>query len=228
MRSTPTQRAAAATVQARVRGRSSRRALAKRTTARPSSWQGRPAVTLRNGDVEAIILMGGGHIQSLTSLAPGVAGLNPLWEPPWPTVDPSLRRLAAQAGTVEPGSLEGELLSGIGGCNLCCDVFGAHSAGEVAQGALFHGEAGLTTWEVERWHAASGELTLVAELRRTMLRIKRTFSLEGPTLVRAPPRARRRPWAHRGRPPCPAPYRCASSRRQTSVRSSACSAGRST
>ena len=35
---------------------------------------------------------------------------------------------------------QGELLSGIGGMNLCCDVFGEHSEGEVKQGLCFHGE----------------------------------------------------------------------------------------
>ena len=122
-------------------------------------------MTLMNGAVEATILMGGGHMQSLVSLDPRAARLNPLWEPPWPTVDPSLRRLAAETGVVEPDQLEGELLASIGGCNLCCDVFGSHSAGEAAQGLAYHGEAGVTTWEVERWDIATGTLTLVAELR---------------------------------------------------------------
>ena len=40
--------------------------------------------------------------------------------------------------------LEGQLLFGIAGHNICLDVFGAHSAGEVAAGMAFHGEAGLT------------------------------------------------------------------------------------
>lgn len=107
--------------------------------------------------------------------------LNALWEPPWPTTDPALRKL--QAGVMGDSSdLESELLAGIGGANLCCDVFGAHSKGEMASGLAFHGEAGLTTWEVDGWDAQAQVLTMSAHLRRTMLRYRRHFSLDGPTV----------------------------------------------
>ena len=42
-------------------------------------------------------------------------------------------------------------------------VFGAQSAGEVAAGLSFHGEAGLTCWEVTEADREAGSLTMVAE-----------------------------------------------------------------
>ena len=73
---------------------------------------------------------------------------------------PALRRLVASdnanascggdnSDAEKPIGLEEQLLASIGGHSLCCDVFGEHSKGEVEKGgALFHGEAGLTTWNV--------------------------------------------------------------------------------
>ena len=90
--------------------------------------------------------MGGGHIAAVK--IPGNK-INPLWEPPWITTTPAMRRIVARNfSQSEEDRLESELLACIGGHNLCCDVFGSHSKGEVNAGASFHGEAGLTTWEV--------------------------------------------------------------------------------
>jgi hypothetical protein len=77
-----------------------------------------------------------------TSLCYSHPDRNPLWTPSWPTTDPALRKLACQEG-MEHGELEGELLCGISGLNMCCDVFGAHSAGETATGLCFHGEVSV-------------------------------------------------------------------------------------
>lgn len=98
---------------------------------------GRSAVVLRSDCTEVKVLLGGGHISSIrcTNLPPGVEDVNPLWQPPWQTADPSLRRLLGpqigEPGGTGDGLLEGQLLSCIAGHNLTCDVFGAHSAGEV-------------------------------------------------------------------------------------------------
>ena len=86
----------------------------------------------------------------------------------WQTTHPALRRLTAPV-ICKPGELEGELLAGVGGTVLCADVFGEHSAGEVASGLCYHGEAGLTTWEVESSDGDACVVVLVAHLRRSML-----------------------------------------------------------
>lgn len=142
-----------------------------------TSWRGRAAVALRNHDIEAVVVAGGGHIVSLKRVDGPHAHVNALWEPPWPTTDPALRRLNAK------GDLESMLLSGIGGANMCCDVFGEQSKGEIAAGLAFHGEAGLSTWEVEEWDEATGALVLCTYLRRSQLQIRRTFTLNGPVVA---------------------------------------------
>ena len=63
----------------------------------------------------------------------------------------------------------------IGGHNLCCDVFGAHSEGEVKRAGLsFHGEAGLREWEVTAVDDAS--VTMKCRLYQSQLEVSRTFT----------------------------------------------------
>jgi len=138
---------------------------------------GRAAVVLRSDSAEVKVLVGGGHLSSIrgTNLPAGVEDVNPLWSPPWQTADPSLRRLL---GPKVGDGLEGQLLSCIAGHNLCADVFGAHTPGEVERAGLcFHGEAGLVQWEVTDVHESS--VTMSAHLRHTCLNIARTYTLKG-------------------------------------------------
>lgn len=53
------------------------------------------------------------------------------------------------------------------GFGLCWagDVFGEHSKGETAAGLCFHGEAGLSTWEVEAADKAAGVLVMYVLFR---------------------------------------------------------------
>jgi hypothetical protein len=139
-------------------------------------YKGRPAIVLRTGVMEMTVLLGGGHIASVVHRDRPV---NPLWEPPWPTVEPAARRLGATE--IYGEEAEGQLLSSISGHNLCLDVFGEHSPGEQESGLTFHGEAGMVTWEVTEVEDASPEcrLTLRAELPRTALTVERVFHCRG-------------------------------------------------
>ena len=111
-----------------------------------ATFKGKPCVHIGNDSISIHVLTGGGHIAAVA--APGV-DFNPLWEPQWDSVPPALRKLVgSQFSQTEEDRLESELLACIAGHNLCCDVFGSHSAGEVKCGASFHGEAGLVTWTV--------------------------------------------------------------------------------
>lgn len=134
----------------------------------------RPAVILHNDRIELTVLIGGGHIAAIRRRDNPV---NPLWIPGWETIDPGLRRLANPAVFGE--ALEGQLLSGIYGHNLCVDVFGAHSDGEVAAGLSFHGEAGMVAWEVLDHHVGETEAWFVigTHLRHTAMVVERHFAL---------------------------------------------------
>ena len=150
---------------------------------------GRTAVEVSDGNVSITVLLGGGHIAEYAHFDGGVRSANPMWSPQWPTSDPSIRRLtvAANAEAFKPEGdagesfdpLECELLASIAGHNLCFDVFGAHSDGEVARaGQSFHGEAGMVTWTVEAVAAEEGgTLTLGAQLPQSQLAVQREISI---------------------------------------------------
>jgi len=105
------------------------------------TWHGRRAYRLGNGLVELVTLTGGGHVAAFR-FAPGLGlpTLNPLWTPPWKTIDPHQykpKEHASRYGTIS----EGKMLSGIAGHNLCLDYFGTPSLQEAEQGLSLHGEA---------------------------------------------------------------------------------------
>ena len=70
-------------------------------------------------------------------------GVNPLWTPPWKSIEPS-----AYKGEYGDG-VESRLLGGIMGHNLCLDVFGGPSDEEFAAGIGVHGEASVEPYEIE-------------------------------------------------------------------------------
>lgn len=138
-----------------------------------TTFRNRSAIELRNDLVSMTILPGGGHIAAFTLHG---HGLNPLWEPNWPGLEPNLRALGDP--DVYGDSEESVLLSSIAGHNLCLDTFGAHSAGESGAGLSFHGEAGMTQWEVESFEEGEqGQLVLAAFLRHSKLVVRRTYTL---------------------------------------------------
>jgi hypothetical protein len=111
-------------------------------------WRGRECYRLGNGLLELVVLTGGGHIAELRfTRSPRRPSLNPLWVPPWKTIEPY--DYDAQAHTARFGTVtEGRLLSGISGQNLCLDYFGSPSPEEAKQGMSQHGEAPSLRWRV--------------------------------------------------------------------------------
>ena len=88
----------------------------------PDTYRGRRAASVENGDLRVTVLEEGGHIAEMLDKRSGV---NPLWTPPWPSIEPSTYSAASHA---EYGSSsEAKLLAGIMGHNLCLDIFGAPS-----------------------------------------------------------------------------------------------------
>ena len=97
----------------------------------------RRAYALENEFLRVIVTVEGGHIAALLDKASGV---NPLWTPPWPTMEPSGYDPAKHA-SVYGNDAESRLLAGILGHNLCLDRFGPPSESEAAAGMVVHGEA---------------------------------------------------------------------------------------
>ncbi|MCB1020746.1 MAG: hypothetical protein KDC27_12515 [Acidobacteria bacterium] len=105
----------------------------------------RRQAVLENEKLRVVVLPGGGHIASITLRSNPV---NPLWDPPWETIEPS-QYDAAKHGATYGDDVEGRLLSGIAGHNLCFDLFGVPSEAEAKAGLDVHGEASSAEWQVE-------------------------------------------------------------------------------
>src|SRR5579863_3838704 len=121
-----------------------------RLSCRKTKWHGREAYLVTNGVVRLVMLIGGGHIAEFRfeSLA-GFPTTNPLWLPPWKTIEPYKYR--ADKHESQYGSItEGKLLSGISGHSICLDYFGSPSIEEARQGLSQHGEAPNVKWKVDR------------------------------------------------------------------------------
>ena len=134
-------------------------------------YRGRRAATIENNALRVTVLVEGGHIAEIFDKASGV---NPLWTPPWPTVDPSAYGPANFA--VYGEGADGALLAGIMGHNLCLDIFGPPSDEEARAGLTAHGEGSVATYHL----AAHGEeLTATAEFPIAGLEFERRIRLRG-------------------------------------------------
>jgi hypothetical protein len=134
-------------------------------------YRGRRATSIENELVRVTVLHEGGHIAEILDKQSGV---NPLWTPPWESIEPSTYDLRTHP---EYGAdSESKLLSGIMGHNLCMDIFGGTSAEEAAAGLTVHGEASVAAYEVT---AADGELTQRARFPQSQLQLERHIALAG-------------------------------------------------
>jgi hypothetical protein len=132
-------------------------------------YRGRRAATIENRHLRVTVLEGCGHIAEVTDKRSGV---NPLWTPEWPSVEPSTYDAASD--TVYGADVEAPLLAGIMGHNLCLDIFGGPSAEEHAAGFTPHGEASVVAYEID---ASSGYLMMQAPLPEARLRVERRIEL---------------------------------------------------
>jgi hypothetical protein len=109
---------------------------------------GRSGFRLRADWGYVSVLEGGGHICNLSLNA--CTGVNPLWRPPWATIDPFKYTRAKHARTYgEPP--DGGLLAGIAGHSLSFDHFGPPSPAETTAGLTTHGEAPALKWDVQKY-----------------------------------------------------------------------------
>jgi hypothetical protein len=146
-----------------------------------TSYRGRSAAVLENEHLRVTVLREGGHIAEIYDKAVGV---NPLWTPPWPTIEPSTFNRASMAIYGE-GS-EAKLLAGIMGHNLCLDIFGPPSDEEARSGLTVHGEGSIVPYDLRvadgtlrasaRFPIAGLEFQRRIFLRETALMIRETLS----------------------------------------------------
>src|ERR1700693_2390989 len=100
-----------------------------------ANFRGRRASSVENERLRVTVLHEGGHIAEILDKATGV---NPLWIPPWPSIEPSIYDAARHP---EYGhDSESKLLAGIMGHNLCLDIFGGAAGGGAARGEGVGGE----------------------------------------------------------------------------------------
>ena len=85
-----------------------------------TTYRGRRAAVLENDRLRLTVLEGGGHLAEILDKRSGV---NPLWTPPWPSIEPSDYNPRQHSGY--GAGAEAKLLAGIMGHNLCLDLFGA-------------------------------------------------------------------------------------------------------
>ena len=133
-------------------------------------FRNRRAVRIENERVRVTVLAEGGHVAEILEKATGV---NPLWAPPWPSIEPSTYDPAKHP---EYGAdAESKLLAGIMGHNLCLDIFGGVSAEEAAAGLTVHGEASVAVYDIE---AGSASLTMRATFPHARLAFTRELALD--------------------------------------------------
>lgn len=122
------------------------------------------------------VLEGGGHICEL--ILNSVPQLNPLWKPPWPTIDPDRYTPERHRRAYGPPP-DGKLLAGIAGHNLSFDHFGPPSKAETAAGLATHGEAPSTRWKMKPETGGQGPtLNCSCVLPKAQVTFRRTITVD--------------------------------------------------
>jgi len=134
-----------------------------------TTYRGRHAFKIENDQIRVTVLQEGGHIAEIVGRG---TGLNPLWTPPWPSIEPSTYSVERHP---EYGSdAESRLLAGIMGHNLCLDIFGEPSVEEANGRLTVHGEAPVARYEIV---PQDDGLVMHAEFAESRLRFERRLRL---------------------------------------------------
>jgi hypothetical protein len=133
----------------------------------------RRAVAIENDRLRVTVLEGGGHVAEIFEKT---AGVNPLWTPPWRSIEPEDFDHDRMPGYGDSPA-ESRLLSAIMGHNLCLDIFGGPSEEEAAAGLSAHGEASVARYDIVEDESS---LAMQAELPIAGLHVERRISLHGP------------------------------------------------
>jgi hypothetical protein len=139
-----------------------------------NSFRHRRATSVENDALRVTVLHEGGHIAEILDKR---TGINPLWIPPWTSIEPSTYNSKRHA---EYGrDADAPLLAGIMGHNLCLDIFGGPSAEEAAAGMPVHGETSTARFDVA---VRDGQIAMSAVLPAAQLRVERRIALADRTV----------------------------------------------
>jgi hypothetical protein len=138
-------------------------------------YRGRRAASIENDCLRVTVLAEGGHIAEVLDKTSGV---NPLWTPPWPSIEPSAYDPAVHR---EYGNgAEARLLAGIMGHNVCLDIFGGPSPEEASAGMTAHGDAPVSPYEIAEYDRG---LLMRTHLPLASIRFERSIALRGPVVA---------------------------------------------
>ncbi len=135
-----------------------------------ATYRGRRAAQIENQHLRVTVTCEGGHLAEVLDKQTGV---NPLWTPPWPSIEPST---FDPASTTYGSNAESKLLAGIMGHNLCLDLFGGPSPEEAAAGMTVHGEGSVAPYAIAK---EAGLLSQSVMLPMAQLAFRRTIELAG-------------------------------------------------
>lgn len=134
------------------------------------SYRQRRATVVENRHLRLTVLHEGGHIAEVFDKA---AGVNPLWAPAWPSIEPS--DFDARKPQAYGHGSDAKLLAGIMGHNLCLDIFGGPSDEEAAAGLTAHGEGSVAPYEISE---SGGALICRARFPLAQMQFERRIELE--------------------------------------------------
>jgi len=132
-------------------------------------FHNRRATSIENDALCLTVLHEGGHIAEILDKQ---TGINPLWIPPWPSIEPSAYDAARHPEY--GGGTDASLLAGIMGHSLCLDIFGGPSRDEAAAGLPVHGEVSAARFAVD---ADANQIALNVLLSAAQLRVERRIVL---------------------------------------------------
>ena len=129
----------------------------------------RAIISIENDHLIVSVSVEGGHIAAITEKTSGV---NALWVPPWPSIEPSL--YSRERNPEYGDNAESKLLAGILGHNLALDIFGPPSEAEYAAGLTVHGESSVVPYQIE---SSGRRLVATAHLPMALLDFEREINL---------------------------------------------------
>lgn len=137
-------------------------------------FQNREAWRVEGSRLRVTVMQSGGHIGEIVLKEGG--GLNPLWIPAAPTIEPDRYDPARHAKTYGGGPVS-RLMSGLLGHNLCFPFWGNPSEAEFKAGMTFHGEAGIVRWR--QTGGGADWVAMAADLPESRTRVSRTVRVVG-------------------------------------------------